>query len=120
MHEEAIVTKVDPIYDFDRVAGGYFNVYFNHNDRDPFKLSFVPFLDYRLKNSDELYNYLKKRSDDTVSHAIYDLYDIGFPIDEWVEEYIEMVKDKVDADLFNALVMFYNYIKTFPTGSQED
>lgn len=114
------ITRVEPVYDFDKVAGGYFKVYFGVNDSDPFKLSFVPFLDNRIRQSTDLFNYLKKTSKDlTVSHAIYDLYDLGFPIDEWVEEYVDNARNSLNAELFNSLIRFYNYIKNFNTGSIE-
>ena len=112
------ITRVEPVYDFDNVAGGYFELYFGIS-KDPFKLSFVPFLDYHVRTNKELFNYLLKTSKDkTVSHAIFDLYDIGFPLDEWVDEYIDMARNSVKADLFNKLITFYNYIKDFnPSGS---
>lgn len=118
--EDYKVIRVEPKYDFDNVASGHFEVYFDVND-DPFKLSFVPFLDHYVRKNDDLFKYLKKTSKDlTVSHAIYDLYDIGFPIDDWVKDYIEVAKENVSADLFNILIKFYNMIKNFnPSGSQD-
>lgn len=112
------ITEVIPKYDFEKVAGGYFEIHFGFDKVDPFKLSFVPFLDYRLRNDSKLFDYLNtKPKDQTVSHAIYDLYDLGFPIDEWVEDYIEMAKDSVSADLFNALMQFYIHLKNFGNDS---
>lgn len=118
--EDYKVIRVEPQYDFKNVAGGHFEVYFDVND-DPFKLSFVPFLDHHVRKNDDLFKYLKKTSKDlTVSHAIYDLYDIGFPIDEWVKDYVEVAKENVTADLFNILIKFYNMIKNFnPSGSAD-
>jgi hypothetical protein len=114
------ITRIEPVYDFDKVAGGYFKIYYGVETDATIKLSFVPFLDNRIRQSDELFKYLKKTSKDkTVSHAIYDLYDIGFPVDEWVEEYIETAKNSANAELFNALIHFYNHIKNFNTGSIE-
>ena len=54
-----------------------------------------------------------------MSHAIHDLYDIGFPVDEWVLKYVEDAKNDIKPDMFNALIQFYNYIKDFgnPSGS---
>jgi hypothetical protein len=54
-----------------------------------------------------------------VSHAIHDLYDIGFPVDEWVLKYVDDAKNDIKPDMFNALIQFYNYIKDFgnPSGS---
>jgi hypothetical protein len=114
------ITRIEPVYDFDNVAGGYFKLYFGMSN-DPFKLSFVPFLDYHIRKNEELFNYLKKTSKDlTVSHAIYDLYDIGFPLDEWVDEYIDMARSSIKADLFNKLITFYNYIKDFNSSGSLD
>ena len=114
------ITSIEPVYDFERVGGGYFKIHFGIGG-DPFKLSFVPFLDNRVRQSEDLFNYLKKTSKDlTVSHAIYDLYDLGFPVDEWVHEYIEMVQGSVNGDLFNKLITFYNYIKNFNSSGSLD
>ena len=115
------VRSVLRIYDFRDVAGGYFEVYFGYNTTDPFKLSFVPFLDKRVREDKRLYDYLKQTSSDrTVSDAIFDLYDIGFPVDAWVEEYVEYAKENVSVSLFNALIHFFNHIKSFNSGSKDD
>jgi len=118
---DTAVTYIEPVYNYSNVAGGYFNVYFGHDDKNPFKLSFAAFLEYRVREDVALYEYLQKRDDEsnTVSHAIYDLYDIGFPVDVWVEEYIEYVKTRVDRRLFNALVQLFTTIKGFNSGSAD-
>ena len=106
------VTKIMPIYNFQDVAGGYFEVYFGYNHKDPFKVSFVPFLELRVKRDERLLEYLKKTAKDkTISDSIYDLYDIGFPVDAWVREYIEYARDNVSANMFNALILFFNTIR---------
>ena len=111
--------RIEPVYNFDKVSGGHFEIYFEVEDSDPFKLSFVPFLDHKIRQNSDLFDYLKKTSKDlTVSHAIYDLYDIGFPVDEWVIDYMEVARNSVSKDLFNKLIEFYNLIKDFnPSGS---
>lgn len=114
------VTRIDPVYDFDKVSGGYFLLYFGMDDKKPFKLSFVPFLDAKIREDEKLFAYLKGTTKDlTVSHAIHDLYDIGFPVDEWVLKYVDDAKNDIKPDMFNALIQFYNYIKDFgnPSGS---
>ena len=116
------VTKIDPIYDFNNVSGGYFNVYFGLNHKEaPFKLSFLPFLERRVKQDQKLFEYLKKISKDcTVSDSIFHLYDIGFPVDSWVVEYIEYARENINTNLFNALILFFNTIRTESTGSGDD
>lgn len=112
------IVNITPIYDYKKVAGGYFEIEFERSS--VFKLSFVPFLDYRVRNDENLFEYLKKTATDlTVSHAIFDLYDMGFPVDEWVRDYIDMAKNSVSADLFNTLINFYTYVKNFNSGSKE-
>lgn len=116
------IARIEPVYEYDFVAGGYFALYIGDNDSEPFKLSFAPFLNDRIEKDKALFEYLEKKSkDSTISHAIYDLYDIGFPVDEWVQEYLDDVKSKVDPKLLQALFTFYNYIKKFgdPSGSLE-
>jgi hypothetical protein len=114
------ITEITPVYDYKNVAGGYFSIRFGINSEDSIKLSFVPFIDYKIHNDENLFNYLKKTAKDlTVSHAIFDLYDIGFPVDDWVRDYIEMAKTNTKAELFNTLIQFYNHIKNFNSGSSD-
>lgn len=114
------IIEITPVYEYENVAGGYFNIQFGMDPKDVIKLSFVPFIDYKIRNDGSLFKYLKKTSKDlTVSHAIYDLYDIGFPIDDWVRDYIEIAKTDTKADLFNTLIHFYNHIKNFNSGSSD-
>ena len=121
MSGDVKITKIEPVYDFEKVAGGYFEVYFDYDTKDPFKLSFVPFLDHQIRHNTELFEYLKKTSKDlTVSHAICDLYDLGVPIDDWVKDYVEIAKNATSAGLFNALVQFYMHIKNFNTSGSAD
>lgn len=114
------LTEVKPCYDYNKVGGGHFKLHFGPDKEMQFTLGFVPFLDHKLKEDDKLFEYIKKHhSDKTVSHAIYDLYDMGFPVDQWVEDYIEMAKIDVNPKMFNAMLDFYKYLKNFgePSGS---
>lgn len=117
------IIKVVPVYDYKNVAGGYFEVHFGSDKLSFIKLSFLPFLSDKVGKDKELFEYLKKAAlDTTCSHAIFNLYDIGFPVDEWVHEYVERVKGNVSADLFNTLIQFYLHLKQFgneSTGSLE-
>ena len=117
---EYAIKSITPVYDYSKVSGGYFLLTFG-SDSTPFKLSFVPFLEQRVREDENLFAYLKKTvKDKTVSDAIFDLYDLGFPVDEWVIDHIEKAKESVTPDMFNALVQFYNFIKDFnndPSGS---
>jgi hypothetical protein len=123
------IREVIPRYDYKNVIGGHFEVHFGYESSNPFKLSFGPFLNHRMRTDEGLYNYVKKISDEstedlTCSHVIFDLYDLGFPVDEWVEDYFKAVRNNVNADLFDLLMQFYNHLKNFggeseSTGSLE-
>ena len=92
------ITKIEPKYDFKDNGEGKFNVHVDH--RVAFTVRFGSFMDYRLEldrvdNNGELFMFLmNKYHKKTISHAIHDLYDIGFPIDEWVKEYITYLTNK--------------------------
>lgn len=112
-----IITKITPVYEFDNVAGGYFEVCFGI-DKAAFKLSFAMFLDYRVRQDKELFEFLKKAAyDKTCSYAIHELYDIGFPVDEWVQDYFEMAKNSISVELFHCMMQMYYYLKKFDTNS---
>ena len=112
------ITKVIPIYEYDDVSGGYFEVYFGLSEAATFKLSFAMFLDHRIRQDKDLFDYLLKTvKDKTCSDAIYNLYDIGFPVDEWVTDYFEMAKKSVSIELFNAMMQFYFYMKSYRSDS---
>ena len=112
------IKQINPVYDYDKVSGGYFEVYYDdtlRSDYKPFQLSFVSLLDHNVRNNANLFQYLKKTVTDTttVSHAIYDLYDIGFPIDEWVADYMKILQASGDHQTLNTLTQLLNYIKDF-------
>ena len=111
------ISKIEPKYVFERDADGKFEVYID-NDLSC-TICFGSFLDYRLQldrkdNNGELFtflmnNYHKK----SVSHAICDLYDIGFPIDEWVKDYIQHLTNKNSK--YAAMFLLLNTLKNFGT-----
>lgn len=112
-------SKVTPIYDFKTVSGGHFEICVDNEIDLPHLVGFVPLLASKVVEDKNLFDYLKKTNDGlTVSHAIYDLYDIGFPVSDWVIQY-HKVNGSANSDMFKVLLQFYNFIKTFgePTGS---
>jgi hypothetical protein len=50
-------------------------------------------------------------ADKSLSHAVRDLYDIGFPVDEWVKDFIAHVLDKNDK--FAAMLHIINTLRKF-------
>lgn len=112
-------SKIVPVYDFKNLTGGHFEIHTDGESDLPYLISFVPFLARRVAEDRKLFEYLKKTTKGlTVSHAIHDLYDIGFPVDAWIVDYYKVTGGTND-DMFNVLMQFYQYIKTFgePTGS---
>lgn len=107
------ITNVEPVYEYEKIAGGYFNVYFGKDD-EPFRLSFAPFLNYIVQKDSKLLSYLKKKANtESISTTVYDLYDIGAPVDEWVRDYMDLAKTQVDPKLFHAMLQFYYFMKNF-------
>ena len=101
-------SKIVPVYDFKNLTGGHFEIHTDGESDLPYLISFVPFLARRVAEDRKLFEYLKKTTKGlTVSHAIHDLYD-----------YYKVTGGTND-DMFNVLMQFYQYIKTFgePTGS---
>lgn len=87
---------IDPVYDYinkKSQTSGHFSV---HVDKDnSFNVKFSSVLGHRVKTDDGLFAFLtNKYKDSTLSHAVSDLYDIGFPVDEWVKDYITHVIEK--------------------------
>ena len=121
---ESEIVGIEPVYQYSLATGGYFLIHFNSKGAEPFKLNFVSFLSARVKDSKEFEIFFKKAySKLTASHAIHDLYDIGFPVDSWVMDYIQRAKNDIGHEQFNRLVSFYNHLKSFnssPTGSSGD
>lgn len=112
------LTRIVPCYDYGRVSGGHFNLHFGVEKELFYTLPFSGFLESRLREDDALFEYIKTRhGDKTISHAIWDLYDLGFPVEQWVKDYIHRAKEDVDPRMFNALLSFYKYIKNFGQSS---
>jgi hypothetical protein len=107
------IINIEPEYNFNKISGGFFRVYFE-GLKEPFKLSFVPFLERELKSNDELYSYVEKHfSEKTVSDVIRDLYELGYPLEEKVENYIKKAAESVDLKLFNQLLRLFHYMRDF-------
>lgn len=118
MDSNNTITRVEPIYDHTKKSGGHFDIYYEVDSWDheePFKLSFVSFLDHNVRNNKDLFNYLKKYVNDvtTMSDVIDHLYDIGFPVDDWVRDYMEILNNSGSDQLLNTLTNLFNHIKDF-------
>lgn len=92
------ITSIEPEYDFnDKVSTtkGHWRVKLGTSGDGQFALKFTQVINYRLNRDENLFDFLKsKYQDKTLSHAVADLYDIGFPVDDWVKDYIQYVLDK--------------------------
>lgn len=115
-----MIMSIDPVYDFNHAAGGYFRICFGVNSNN-FNLSFAPFIEDRVKQDKKLFDYIKKNTSKhtTISHTIYDLYDIGVPVDDWVREYVKMIQNHASGNLLKKLILFYNYINNSNSGSKD-
>jgi len=107
------ITHIKTHYDYDKVGGGCFEVFLGVGKDDPsFNLKMSSLMERRMKTDEDLFmfvmnNYHKK----TISHAIYDLYDMGFPIDDWIKEHIEhLIKTNKQ---FISLMSLFTSLKNF-------
>tara|TARA_R110000803_G_scaffold210248_1_gene281570 strand:+ start:832 stop:1254 length:423 start_codon:yes stop_codon:yes gene_type:complete len=87
------ITEIEPEYDFKKVGEGKFQIHIDHDVA--FTIRMGAFMDWQLKrdqkeNDGQLFMFMMNGySDKTVSHVVYDLYDIGFPVDDWIKDYID-------------------------------
>jgi len=116
------ITDIKPKYDFDEIGNGKFEIFINGDMT--FTIRFGAFLDYQLnidreQNNGELFMFLMNRySDKTVSHAIYDLYDIGFPVDTWLINYIDHLANR--STKYNAMLRMLSMLKNFGEDNADD
>ena len=105
------ITQISPVYSDTTLLDGHFNVTFGLDNT--FTLKFAVFLRHQFEKDEKLKSYVRgsEREDVSVSTIIKDLYEIGCPIDEWVENYFTDVRSKVSA--FDALLALYITLKQF-------
>lgn len=87
------ISEIEPKYDLKDTAGGYFRIHTNISGL-VFNMSMSSVINYKLEQEEEegvvdLFEFIANNFKDlTLSHAVADLYDLGFPVDEWVINYI--------------------------------
>jgi hypothetical protein len=93
------IASIKPKYDFDNVVGGHFVVNTNLYELS-FNVSMSNVINYKLEKEERedvtaLFDFIANNFKDlTISHAVADLYDLGFPVDEWVIDYISYLNTK--------------------------
>lgn len=101
----AVVTYIEPIYVFDTLGGGYFNIIFNNTNK--YRLLFKPFVEWLLNQDKKLFDYSMSRfsnSKKTLSDLVQDYYEIGVDIPIKVQEYVDFVMSSVnDSDKLREL-----------------
>jgi len=110
---------ITPIYDYDDNPGkGCFEICTDFKGDVAFRVRYGAFMDHRLEidrkeNNGELFMFLMNRyHDKTVSHAIFDLYDLGFPVDNWVKEYVDYLLNKKESKM-SAMLAFISALRSF-------
>lgn len=118
------ILSITPEYDFSQTGGGKFRVEMDVNGDAAFTIRFGAFMNYRLEldkthNNGELFMFLMNNySDKTVSHALCDLYDIGFPVDEWVVDYIQYITSK--SDRYASMIRLLTTLRSFGEDDSQD
>jgi hypothetical protein len=104
------ITDVSPMYE-KSTLGGHFEVTFGLDN--VFKLNFTAFLKNRFELDEKLKSYVRDRDTDEISASsiVRDLYSIGCPMDQWVNEYFVDVRSRVSQ--FDALLHLFNHLKNF-------
>jgi len=109
------ITQIEPSYDYEDHNKGNFEIYVDNEVA--FTIRFGAFMDARLQIDREdsegrLFMFLMNNySDKTISHAITDLYDMGFPIDDWVKEYVETLMKR--SSKYSAMLRMLSMLKNF-------
>lgn len=94
------ITSITPRYDFDNPAGGRFVVRVDDLDELSFSIAMSNAINYKLEveereGESNLFDFISKNfKDQTLSHAVEDLYDLGFPVQQWVIDYISYLNTK--------------------------
>jgi len=118
------ITSIEPEYDFGSKqekcsTKGHWIVKIGISGDGQFALQFTQVINHRLNKDDNLFNFMKTRyADKSLSHAVRDLYDIGFPVDEWVKEFITHVLDKNDK--FAAMLHIISTLRKFNEDSSDE
>lgn len=99
-----------PHYDYTRVGGGHFTLKLETEDgQELYDLGFVELLEDRLKHDEGLFNYIgEHHRQNKVSDVIKDLYSLGAPLEEWINDYMIESRADLNPKLFSALLNFYN------------
>ena len=110
---------ITPVYDYEDNPGkGCFEISTEYNGETAFRIRFGAFMDWRLdvdrkENDGKLFMFLMNGyHDKTVSHAIWDLYDLGFPVDNWVKDYITYLITKKNSKM-SAMLALLSALRSF-------
>jgi hypothetical protein len=109
------ITSITPVYDFDTKYSrtkGHFDIQVGFQKDRNFSMRFSSVMNHRAKQDSRLFDFLMNNySEKSLSLAVHDLYDIGFPVNEWVIEYIEYVLQRNDN--FSAMLSIMNTLRKF-------
>ena len=116
------ITGIVPVYDFDNkneLAVGHFDIQIGFEQSKSFSIKFTSVINNRAKNDANLFSFLMDNyKNKSLSLAVSDLYDIGFPVDEWVLEYLEHVLGKNSN--FATMLAIMATLKKFNEDQSED
>lgn len=116
------ITSITPVYDYDTQYSrtkGHFNIQLGFQEGRSFSMRFSSVINHRAQQDSNLFDFLMNNySEKSLSAAVRDLYDVGFPVDEWVVEYIEFVLQKNNN--FSAMLNIMNTLRKFNEDLSED
>ena len=107
------VVSISPVYDYKLIDGGIFDLKMSTNGViRPHTLKYTTFLEWLFKQDEPLYSYFQSTfevKDQTVSHIVEELYDIGFDVDQSVKDYFEYVKSNVDKVILTKVLNYLGF-----------
>lgn len=119
------ITSIVPVYDLDNkneLTAGHFNIRYiqiGFDQSRSFCIKFTSVINNRAKNDANLFNFLMENyKDKSLSLAVSDLYDIGFPVDEWVVDYLEHVLGQNDH--FATMLVIMATLRDFNKDQSDD
>lgn len=109
------ITSIEPEYDFNNhnsLTRGHWKIKLGTREDREFALRFTQVINHRLTLDSKLFDFMISRyQEKTLSFAIAELYDIGFPVDDWVKAYLAYVLDKDDR--FTSMLYIMNTLRKF-------
>lgn len=111
------IQRVEPSYSKTQL-GGHFDVYLLNREDYPVMIKFAGFLASQMAKDTALREWAEKYyNSKTASELVYELIDIGYPLEEKLHEYIIELMDSSQARVFMQLLDLFSQFGSSSSGS---